>query len=147
MKYLLLVLVFCFALSCEDDNSSTKVIIDSNIPEGNPDYAVRIQSLIPNPAGTDTGKESFVLKNYANQECDLTGWYVEDLAAKRCVLDSVGILGANASYNYIILGMTMLNNASETVDLKTKDDIIVQTVTYKNAGVDEVISTEPETEE
>ncbi len=145
MKYLFLIFIMCFAISCEDESNS--VIIDSNMPEGNPDYYVRIQSLIPNPAGIDTGKESFMLKNYANRECDLTGWYVEDLAAKRCVLDSVGILGGNASYNYIILGMTMLNNASETVYLKTKDDIIVQTVTYKNADEDEVISTEPDTEE
>ncbi|MDA3844448.1 MAG: hypothetical protein PF588_08790 [Candidatus Kapabacteria bacterium] len=145
MKYLLMIFILCFAISCEDESNS--VIIDSNMPEGNTDYYVRIQSLIPNPAGTDSGKESFMLKNYANRECDLTGWYVEDLASKRCELDSVGILGANASYNYIILNVTMLNNASETVYLKTKDDIIVQTVTYKNAGVDEVISTEPETEE
>lgn len=102
--------------------------------------AVRIASLVANPAGDDFQNENVTLRNDGSGPADLTGWRLRDLAQNEWTLDTVGVLQPGELRAVTRAGQPMsLNNDGDTIELVQPDGRPVQTLSYGPVTIDEVV--------
>lgn len=87
-----------------------------------------VNELISNPIREQT--EFIELKNRANQSIDLSGWYIEDLAGVRSLLD-----GAIETFFVLEQPKGKLNNGGDSVYLYDPAGTLIDKVTYGDGGV------------
>jgi endonuclease/exonuclease/phosphatase family metal-dependent hydrolase len=93
---------------------------------------VRIVSLLPNPAGTDAGREQVTIGNTGASAVDLTGWRLEDDSGHRFALS--GTVAANSSRTITMTANTMpLTNSGDEVRLIDPAGAVRHRVSYTGA--------------
>lgn len=118
----------------------TPVVIEPPEPENNDETevpqlsceGVMISELLPNPAGTDTGREFIELYNPTDEVIPLTGCALQVAGSSK--LYAFGIVslepGAHAVFYSSTTGLSLPNAAGGTVWLLSADNVELQTVTY-----------------
>jgi hypothetical protein len=120
---------------------------------------VRINELLPNPAGTDTDNEWLELYNPGPGSVDMTGWAIDDAAT----IDEVGVRGripedfdpvcssdpviAPGEYRVVKFAGSVLNNSGDDIYLisdRTLTPTVVHIVTYGSAPPGNVWSCIPD---
>lgn len=109
-------------------------------------HAQVITEIMYNPAGDDNNKEYVEL--YSEEELNLTGWIFEDSQSNDVLVplqvrDSPYLLIVEESFNLTDINSSVysagaslgnnLNNAEDTVLLRTPDSVIVDSVSYKSS--------------
>jgi exonuclease III len=107
-----------------------------------PTAGVWIRSLVPDPAGNDRQNESVTVVNLGDQQVDLRGWTLRDLAGTTWSLDALGRIDPGEEKTIQRRGQAMaLNNRGDTVELVDDEGRVVDTVTYGRVDRDEVVVT------
>ncbi|MEQ8764383.1 MAG: S1/P1 nuclease [Planctomycetota bacterium] len=97
-----------------------------------PELDVRIIALLPDPEGDEKLHEAITLRNFGEITVDLTDWQVRDLAGKTWVLS--GLLDPGEERVVSREGQTMaMNNGGDTIELISRDGLVLQSVTYGRA--------------
>ncbi|MBI1902699.1 MAG: lamin tail domain-containing protein [Planctomycetia bacterium] len=94
--------------------------------------AVRIASLLPNPAGDDAGKEEVVLKNSSSAAVDLAGWKLVDRGGNEFPLTGSVAAGGEKSIR-LPPSKLPLNNSGDQVSLFDAGGTERHRVTYTAA--------------
>ena len=95
--------------------------------------AIRIASLLPNPAGDETQNESVTLLNAGALPVNLTGWQLRDASGHIWALD--GQIGSGQRLPIVRSGRPMsLNNDGDVIELISASGILVDKVTYGRAS-------------
>ncbi|MEI9850102.1 MAG: CehA/McbA family metallohydrolase [Sphingomonas sp.] len=103
--------------------------------------AVRIASLIPNPAGDDVTNEEITLRNVGSQPVALQGWQVRDLSGRTWSLDAAGTLPPGQEITIRREGQEMaLNNDGDTVELLDASGAVVQSFAYANVSQGQAVT-------
>ncbi len=103
--------------------------------------AVRITSLVPDPAGDDFSSERITFRNTGTSTIDLAGWRTRDLAGNVWNLDGLASIGSGQEKTLFRNGAQMsLNNGGDEIELVAPDGTVVQTVSYGKVAIDEVVS-------
>ena len=91
--------------------------------------AVRIASLLPNPAGDERQNEEVTLRNVGTAIVDLTGWTLRDVGGASWTLS--GSLSPGNAVTIRRAGQAMsLNNGGDTITLVDRSGAAVQSVSY-----------------
>ena len=93
--------------------------------------SVVINEILPNPSGENV--EWVELYNNGSESVDLTGWYLEDEASHKKIIESLGQIGGNEIK--VFEGTSdgwLLNNSSETVYLKDNNDGPIDSYSYSS---------------
>lgn len=99
-------------------------------PEATPQ--VRVVSLLPNPAGTDAGREQVTIGNFTGAVIDLSGWRLEDASGHQFALS--GTVAANSSRTVTMTANSMpLTNSGDEVKLIDAAGAIRHRVSYSGA--------------
>ena len=102
---------------------------------------VFFREALPNPAGEDTAGEWIKLANTSDESVDLSGWTVSDAGGKSYTLGTEAPPHSELVLEYSLTGITP-NNGGETLTLTNNEGIVVDTLTYTEAGDDEIIVAE-----
>ena len=103
------------------DSLSHTVNIKSS-PEASMDIV--IESLLPNPVGSDRENEAVTLRNDGSTPVNLSGWVLRDDINRVWTLSSLGNLGTGQSATVVRNGMPMsLNNGGDTITLIDADNV------------------------
>ncbi|MGD1874705.1 MAG: lamin tail domain-containing protein [Mastigocoleus sp.] len=109
-------------------------IISNNAP-------VAIIRALPNPSGSDKGKEWVELQNVSNDAINLTGWQMEDKFGRPQALG--GTLQPNELKRFTVSRSTpdsmQMTNKSGLITLRNSDSQEVATVNYSRASSGEII--------
>lgn len=97
--------------------------------------AVVIESLLPNPVGSDRDLEEVTIRNDGPGVVDLTGWWLQDAAGRRWPLTELGTVAAGASETTVRHGFPMnLNNDGDTVTLIDATGQTIDQFTYSTSS-------------
>lgn len=99
-----------------------------------PRIAVRITSLLPDPAGTDTGLEQVQLKNTGSVAVDLDGWYLRDRAGRQKSLQG-SLSPGEVSVIRLRSGELPLNNTGDEITLMDRHGKVMNAVSYTASDV------------
>ncbi len=91
--------------------------------------AVLIASLLPNPVGSDPGKERVTLRNTGTESVNLQGWFLQDLANQRVALEAVLEAGQDKEIT-LPAGQMPLNNSGDEVVLIDPEGKVRSKVAY-----------------
>lgn len=96
---------------------------------------VRIVSILPNPVGSDSGKERVTLRNTGTEPVNLRGWFLQDFANHRIALTDVLEPGEDKD---ILLreGPMLLNNSGDELFLIDSKGKVCCQVTYSANDVE-----------
>lgn len=100
-----------------------------------------IESILPNPEGSDTGNEWIQLWNQSEKDLNLNGWFLDDSEGQSTPYE-FGDLIIQAGEKYKIFNAESkvnLNNDSDKVRLFTPKMELFDELNYENAGSAEVI--------
>ena len=110
------------------------IIVRFDLSNGNGqngDEVVKIQWLLPNPAGDERQNEAASIVNIGSNPVVLSGWTLRDNAERTWTLDSLGTHPAGQNAEIMRNGQPMaLNNGGDRVDLLNADGTVRDTVTY-----------------
>ena len=96
-------------------------------PTAGPD--LRIISALPNPAGTDNGREQFTVRNIGTASLSLSGWKARDRGMNTFSLS--GSLAGGATQTITLpSGAMPLNNGGDSIALIDPDGAVRHQVTY-----------------
>lgn len=102
---------------------------------------IRINELLPNPTGDDSGLEQIELYNYGTENIDLSGWVMDDVAATDPLSTNAYTLnsGSIAPQGYAVVtlppGSFALNNTGgDLVTLFSVDGTAINTAIYETAA-------------
>jgi hypothetical protein len=113
-------------------------VSDSPVPSGG---EPRISSLLPNPVGNESQKESATIRNIGSSAASLIGWKLRDLAGQTWALDSLGGLAAGTEGTIQRLGQPMaMNNGGDTIDLINPSGMVIQSVSYGDVEEGELVT-------
>jgi len=133
--YLFLLATFCLSLLASKD-----VIAQSN--------SIFINEFMPDPSGTDSGKEWIELYNANSTTFSISGWKIKNISASGSIrtidlgnitvaphsylvlADSVQISATNIVY--LSLGAVNLFNTNSRIELYDGSNVLVETVNYTN---------------
>lgn len=102
--------------------------------------AIRIASLLPNPAGDERQDEAVTLISLAAKPVSLAGWTLRDLAGKTWKLGELGEIAPGETKTIRRAGQPMaLNNSGDTVELIDPSGVVVHRVTFRSARTNQVI--------
>ncbi|MDJ0808367.1 MAG: thermonuclease family protein [Gammaproteobacteria bacterium] len=99
-----------------------------------PQVAVRITSLLPNPAGADAGFERLNLRNTGSLKVSLEGWFLQDHAGSRAALHGDIEPGETAEIQLQPREMP-LNNTGDAITLMDGNGKIMNAVSYRASDV------------
>ena len=107
-----------------------------------PTVALRLQSILPNPPGSDLENEAATIKNVGTASVSMTGWTLRDLTGNTWSLDSLGALSAGSSATIVRHGqaMSMNNTGPETIELVSPTHQVVDQISYNGAAVGQVVA-------
>ena len=107
----------------------------------NNDASVAIVRALPNPSGSDKGKEWVELKNISDTAINLTGWQMEDRVGRPQSLN--GTLQPNEVKRFTVSRSTpesmQMTNKSGLITLRNSDSEEVATVKYSRASSGKII--------
>ncbi len=90
----------------------------------------RLFSLLPNPTGTDAGREEITIENAGDTALDLEGWMARDRSNRIFALS--GVIPPRARLTFVMVNATMpLTNSGDTVFLINRDGEVVDEVSYE----------------
>lgn len=93
-----------------------------------------IVSLLPNPQGSDNGREKVSLRNSTSSQIDLTNWRLRDRAGN--VFPLSGVVAANQTRTIVMTNFSMpLNNSGDEVLLIQPDGQVRHRVEYTRSQV------------
>lgn len=155
MKYILLILLITFTLSCSDDKSSTEptdndteLCSDINImPEGLEGTYTRIVGVLPNPDGDDDYNEQFRVKSFLLSSPDISEYYILDDENVRWNLSELEFFTeiSDSSDCYYLQyksdKVAQLLNSGDKIYLYDKNNTKIQTVSFGATASGEWIST------
>lgn len=95
---------------------------------------IAIVALLPDPAGSDAGRETVTLRNTGNAAIDLEGWTLRDRANREMIFSAIN-LAAGAELEIITTGSLTLNNSGDDIVLRDAEQTIISEVTYQAAQV------------
>ncbi len=111
-------------------------------------YAVRINEFLPDPVGTDAGKEFVEIVNLGQAPVNLAGWRLGDaMSDSRHVFDDVTLVPGDAlviydgpgnpGRNQVIAstGVLSLNNNADVLTLRDAEGAVIDTVAYSGSSV------------
>lgn|GEM_PF-798290 len=105
------------------------------------DGSVTIIRALPNPSGTDKGKEWVELQNMSNEAIDLSGWQMEDRIGRGESL--MGTLQPNEVKRFMVSRSShesmQMTNKSGLITLRNSDSHQVAAVKYSRAASGKVI--------
>ena len=99
---------------------------------------VFFKEVLPNPIGEYAGSEWIKLVNTEEDITSLAGWSIKDASGKTYFLNTSINGRTELLLEYSITGIT-LNNTDETLTLTDSNGNVVDTLTYPQAGDDEII--------
>ena len=95
---------------------------------------VMIERVLPNPEGTDKGKEKVVLKNHLNQSVDLEGWSLKDSQGGQYVFTQFILKEKqNHTFDQTVFKLN-LNNKDESLSLLDPAGKTIDEVKWKTAA-------------
>ncbi len=92
-----------------------------------PYTAIKIESLVPNPAGRDTGQERLVLHNNHDVPAILKSWHLRSRTTQSSIVITTTI---PAGQSWELVGSNRLTNSGGTYDLLDDSGRLIDTVTY-----------------
>lgn len=99
---------------------------------------VFLKEALPNPVGEDTGGEWIKLVNIGDNAINLTGWSIKDASEKTYTLNASIDGKTELLLEHSLTGIT-LNNTNETITLLDASGVVIDSLTYNEAGDDEII--------
>lgn len=124
----LILLLSAVMLSC----SGREAANCGKVPSGNRNSLIRIISVLPNPAGSDDFKESFTIKNFGEGAVSLNGWKVIHSGKALWELGTIGELLPCRQVTVFNLKTESLDNTRDYLKLIDQDNILIQTIEWKN---------------
>ncbi len=97
-------------------------------------FSLRINEILPNPYGSDSGKEFIEIYNFGDTEISLKNWKLYDKTKKPYIFDDISIKskGFLTLYNKKNFSFS-LNNSNEEIFLETDTDDIISHYAYKKS--------------
>jgi len=103
---------------------------------------VVIESLLPNPQGSDSQLEEVAINNKGNQTVSLTGWVLRDRSNREWDLSSLGSLAPGQSRTIRRNGQPMsLNNTGDEITLLDAANVVRDRFDYSSSSEGVVINT------
>ena len=100
--------------------------------EPEPVSQVRITALLPNPSGTDAGREEVTVGNFSNLQVNLSGWRLRDASGNEFALS--GTVAANSTRKFVMASNSMpLTNSGDEVTLVDNTGAVRHRVSYTGA--------------
>jgi endonuclease/exonuclease/phosphatase family metal-dependent hydrolase len=94
-----------------------------------PPSGVRIVSLLPNPDGTDAGREEVTIGNFTSAALSLNGWTMRDRTGSQCQLS--GLIPTNSRLTIRLPANVMpLGNNGDEVELRDNTGTVRHKVSY-----------------
>lgn len=107
-------------------------------------HNVVIESLTPNPVGSDNQNESVTINNKGSSAVDLSGWTLIDISNRIWALSSLGTIQSGDSKTIVRNGMPMsLNNNGDTIRLIDADNNIRDEFQYSSSTEGQAVSNLP----
>ncbi len=97
---------------------------------------IRFDSVLPNPEGTDTGKEKILLKNTSGESINLSGWKLATSSTEKELLSV--LIPANSKKELVSseFGVT-LKNTNETLRLLDPTGQMIDEISWKTSSSDQ----------
>ena len=97
-----------------------------------PTVALRLQSILPNPFGSDLENEAATIKNVGTSSVSLVGWKLRDLTGNSWTLDGLGSISAGSAATIVRHGqaMSMNNTGHEVIELVSPANVAVDQIQY-----------------
>jgi hypothetical protein len=113
------------------------VWFDGTATSAAPVAVLQLQSILPNPVGSDADFEEATIRNVGTASISLAGWTLRDLSRNTWALDSLGSLAAGASATIVRQGqdMAMNNNGEERIELVSDAGVVVDSIRYSATAV------------
>ena len=93
---------------------------------------VRITALLPNPSGTDAGRQEVTVGNFTDSAVSLAGWRLGDASGNECAL--TGTVAANSTRKFVMALNTMpLTKSGDEVTLVDNAGAARHRVSYTGA--------------
>lgn len=100
---------------------------------------VRITALLPNPSGTDAGREEVTIGNLTISQVNLSGWKLRDESGNEFALS--GVVAANSSRKFIMASNSMpLTNSGDEVTLIDNTGAVRHRVSYTQAQSGHIVN-------
>ncbi len=128
---LLLILFIVFTSFIATSQSSTAVNCEG----------IKINELLPNPAGVDTNKEWIELYNCSSDTVNIEGWYIIDKANGKQVLSKYYL---EPDEFYLFYTTISLNQTDETIGLYTKEGNLMDYISYSSSVEEKSLSRIPD---
>jgi len=107
-----------------------------------PTIQVVIESILPDPVGSDLQLEEITLKNKGSGDVFLNGWSLRDKDNHMIDLTVHVILPASQSLKIVRNGSSVsLNNNGDTIKLLGPNNTVLDSYTYTESSVGKVIQT------
>lgn len=90
---------------------------------------ILVVAALPDPQGTDVGRESVTLVNTTAGAVDLAGWALADAAGGRQTLS--GVLSGGAALQFQLAGAVRLGNRGDTIELTDSQGQVIDRVAYR----------------
>lgn len=118
-------ILFCYSLNFARANYTVH-FQESSIVAG-----VAINELLPNPEGSDTGKEWIELYNYSEAVINLNGWILTDTSSKEFVIENIDL----TSKEFLVIYPNFsLNQSNEEVFLFDENRNQIDSFYYENSS-------------
>lgn len=117
------------------------VWFEAGSPTVSPVLAVHIDSIVPNPAGSDLEFEEATIHNIGTAPVDMAGWTLRDKTGNSWSLNALGIIapGAMATIERHGQAMAMNNSGDEVIELVSPTNAVVDEIRYNGATTGQVI--------
>ena len=94
---------------------------------------IRFESVLPNPEGTDTGKEKILLKNTSGETINLAGWKLANSAAEKELLTISIPANSKKELTSADFGLT-LKNTDENLRLLDPTGQVIDEISWKTSA-------------
>ena len=109
---------------------------------GTSNVSVVIESLLPNPVGSDRDNEEVTLRNTSSNPVDISGWTLMDESGRIWSLTGIGTLNPGQSISVRRNGMPMsLNNDGDTIVLMAENSSEITRFEYSGSVEGQRINT------
>lgn len=105
--------------------------------------SIKINEVFPNPSGSDTGNEWIELYNESDENCDLSGLFIDDIEGGSKAFEIKETMVINKK-GYLLLPSwqtkIILNNTEDSVRILNHENKILNTVSYEDTSDDQSFS-------